>query len=76
MDCDTKNDYIKTKEQIFSQEFNSIFNNCQGINDDNKIIYKYKPLINKLQNVPPEKVYPPPLVKRLNIELERLNKCN
>jgi len=71
MDCNAVNHSNISGEQMFSQEFNRIFNNYQEVNLNNEVIYKYSPFINKLDNIPPEKLVPPPLVKRLNIELEQ-----
>lgn len=49
-----------------------IFNHDLEINLDNEIIYKSIPCTVGTDDVPIEKLTPPPLTKRLNIELEHL----
>ncbi len=68
----------ETTKQIPDKTQNEIFNPNLDVDLDNEIIYKSIPVNLDLHDVPREKIFPPPLTKRLNIELEYLftNKDN
>lgn len=68
----------ETTKQIPDKTQNEIFNPNLEVDLDNEIIYKSIPVNLDLHDVPREKIFPPPLTKRLNIELEYLftNKDN
>ena len=69
----------ETTKQIPDKTQNEIFNPNLEVDLDNEMIYINLFLVNlDLHDVPREKIFPPPLTKRLNIELEYLftNKDN
>lgn len=61
-----------SKSSQSDEKIVDIFNHDLEINLDNEIIYKSIPCTVDTHDVPIEKLTPPPLTKRLNIELEHL----
>ena len=60
-------DTFQSREKVVD-----IFNHDLEINLDNEITYKSIPCSVDTNDVPNEKLIPPPLTKRINIELEHL----
>ena len=68
----SKSSSISSKSSQSGEKLLDIFNNDLEINLDNEIIYKSIPCTVDTHDVPIEKFTPPPLTKRVNIELEHL----
>ena len=61
-----------TTKQSPEEKQNEIFNPNLEVDLDSEIIYKSIPVNVHLDDVPREKIFPPPLTRRPNIELEYL----
>ena len=62
----------RTKKLTSEEKQNEIFNPNLEVDLDTEILYKSINIDVDLDDVPREKIFPPPLTKRLNIELEYL----